>query len=284
VVPCRKNEIQKNISKPINDLPQEDSAANYTTDDMRILIVEDNDELRHFMIRPLGKHFQVATAANGVEAWEYIRQEIPDLIVSDIMMPRMDGFELCRLVKSTFETSHIPLILLTALSEKTDELHGLGLGADDYMTKPFDMKTLTQRITSIIHNRRIIGAKFIAAGHVTEAKTMSGEPVNMLNDVFVKQALEVVVRYLDDADFGKEEFAKEMGVSTSLLFKKIKALTGISVVDFIRNVRMEHAMKLINEKEYSISEIAYKCGFSSIGYFSTVFKKHFGKSPTDFMI
>ena len=113
---------------------------------------------------------------------------------------------------------------------------------------------------------------------------MSGEPVNMLNDVFVKQALEVVVRYLDDADFGKEEFAKEMGVSTSLLFKKIKALTGISVVDFIRNVRMEHAMKLINEKEYSISEIAYKCGFSSIGYFSTVFKKHFGKSPTDFMI
>ena len=284
VVPYRRNEIQKNISKPINDLLQEDSYANYATDDMRILIVEDNDDLRHFMIRPLGKHFQVATAANGVEAWEYIRQEIPDLIVSDIMMPRMDGFELCRLVKSTFETSHIPLILLTALSEKTDELHGLGLGADDYMTKPFDMKTLTQRITSIIHNRRIIGAKFIAAGNVTEAKTMSGEPVNMLNDVFVKQALEVVVRYLDDADFGKEEFAKEMGVSTSLLFKKIKALTGISVVDFIRNVRMEHAMKLINEKEYSISEIAYKCGFSSIGYFSTVFKKHFGKSPTDFMI
>lgn len=283
VVPLRKNEIRKDTENPIDDPSQDDSSESDATGDMRILIVEDNDDLRHFMIRPLGKCFQVATAADGVEAWEYIRQEIPDLIVSDIMMPRMDGFELCRLVKSTFETSHIPIILLTALSEKTAELRALGLGADDYVTKPFNMKILTQRITSIIRNRRVISAKFIATGSVIDVNNETEKPTNILNDAFVKQALEVVVRHLDDADFGKDNFAKEMGVSTSLLFKKMKALTGMSVVDFIRDIRMEHAMKLIKENRYNIGEIACQCGFSTIGYFSTSFKKHFGKSPTSFM-
>ncbi|MDH6305299.1 signal transduction histidine kinase/DNA-binding response OmpR family regulator/ligand-binding sensor domain-containing protein [Parabacteroides sp. PF5-5] len=281
IVPRRKKQVHKDADKQASIL-QDDPAGDNGTGEMRILIVEDNNELRNFMTRSLGKHFRVATATDGVEAWEYIRQEIPDLIVSDILMPRMDGLELCRLVKSTFDTSHIPIILLTALSEKTDELHGLGLGADDYMTKPFDMETLTQRIISIIRNRRITGKRFISAGSFTEAKGKDGEAVNVLNDAFVKQSLEVVMRHLDDTSFGKEEFAREMGISTSLLFKKMKALTGMSVVDFIRSVRMEHAMKLINEKRYSVSEIADRCGFSSIGYFSTVFKKHFGKSPTDF--
>lgn len=248
---------------------------------MRILVCEDNDDLRRFMKRPLGRHFNVATASNGVDAWEYIKKELPDLIVSDIMMPGMDGFELCRLVKSTFETSHIPIILLSALSDQSDELHGLGLGADDYMTKPFDMKTLTQRIMSIILNRRALGSRVISEVGETVEESDTKES-NELNDAFVRQALKIVVNHLEDSDFSKEEFAREMGVSTSLLFKKIKALTDMTVVDFIRSIRMDHAMKLLNDRQYSIGEIAYKCGFSSISYFSTVFKKHFGKSPTDF--
>ncbi|WP_321480467.1 response regulator [uncultured Bacteroides sp.] len=283
VIPICKSEIQQDTDKATDDSSENNPSGNYSTGDMRILIVEDNDDLRHFMIRPLGKHFQVATASDGVEAWEYIQKEIPDLIVSDIMMPRMDGFELCHQVKSNFDTSHIPIILLTALSEKTTELQGLGLGADDYVTKPFDMKMLTQRIISIIRNRRVIGAKYIASDSITNAKDETENPLNTLNDAFVKQALEVVELHLDDANFGKDHFAKEMGVSTSLLFKKMKALTGMSIVDFIRSIRMKHAMRLIKENQYTIGEIAYKCGFSSIGYFSTSFKKHFGKSPTDFM-
>lgn len=281
IVPRCKNEEYKDTGKQIS-APQDDLSNDCPTEDMRILVVEDNNDLRNFMIRPLAKHFSVETAADGVEAWEYIQQQIPDLIVSDIMMPRMDGLELCRLVKSTFETSHIPIILLTALSEKTDELRGLGLGADDYMTKPFDMKTLTQRIVSIIRNRRILGGRFIASGSMTEVEDSAGKSVNTLNDAFVKRAMEVVVQYLDDTEFSKDDFAREMGVSTSLLFKKMKALAGMSVVDFIRGVRMEHAMKLIRENRYSIGEIACMCGFSTIGYFSTTFKKHFGKSPSDF--
>lgn len=280
IVPRRKDEVHNDT----DSMPLDDTSGDYETGDMRILIVEDNEDLCNFMVRSLGKHFSVATASDGAEAWKYIQQEIPDLIVSDIMMPHMDGFELCRLVKSTFETSHIPIILLTALSQKTDELRGLGLGADDYMIKPFDMRTLTLRIISIIRNRRIIGTKFIASGPTSEVvERKSDEPVNILNDTFVKRAMEVVAQHLDDTNFGKDDFAKEMGVSTSLLFKKMKALTGMSVIDLIRSVRMKHAMELLMEKQYSVGEIAYKCGFSTIGYFSTTFKKHFGKSPTDFI-
>lgn len=256
------------------------STYDLSTEDMRVLICEDNDDLRQFMANALGKQFSVTALADGEEAWHHIKDSLPDLIVSDILMPKMDGFELCRLVKSTFETSHIPLILLSALNEQSDELQGLGLGADDYMTKPFDIKTLTHRIASTIRNRRNIGYRIIAQD-TAKQQQKEEEPVNPLNDEFVRKAIDVITKHIDNTEFGKEEFAQEMGVSTSLLFKKVKALTGLSIVDFIKNVRMEHAMKLVNDPSLSISDIAYKCGFSTIGYFSTVFKKHFGKTPTE---
>src|ERR1035437_1343624 len=130
-----------------------------TSKEMKVLIVEDNDDLLNFMKATLSEDFTVFTALDGEIAWKFILKQIPDLVISDIMMPNMDGFELCKIMKSTYETSHIPLILLTALSEKTDQLYGLGLGADDYLTKPFDMNLLTQRIKSIIHNREVVREK-----------------------------------------------------------------------------------------------------------------------------
>ena len=129
--------------------------------DLKVLIVEDNDDLLKFLKSALDNYFKVYTTTDGEEAWNFIEKQIPDLIVSDVMMPRMDGFELCRLIKSTYETSHIPVVLLTALSEKTDQLQGLGLGADDYLTKPFDMNLLIWRISSIIRNREIVREKAI---------------------------------------------------------------------------------------------------------------------------
>ncbi len=250
-------------------------------EEMRILIAEDNDDLRNFIANALGSQFQVTAVADGREAWEYIQNNIPDLVVSDIMMPNMDGFELCRLIKSTFDTSHIPVILLSALSEQADELRGLGLGADEYLTKPFDIKTISRRIASTINNRRAIGVRLNTNALGLNAETEHNEPVNRLNDAFVKQAIEVVTAHLENSEFGKEEFARDMGVSTSLLFKKIKSLTGMSIVDFIKKVRMEHALKLMNDPSLSVGEIAYKSGFSSVGYFSTVFKKYFGKTPSE---
>ncbi len=245
-----------------------------------LMLVEDNSDLQGFMKHAFQKQYIISTASNGKEAWEMIEKEAPDLVISDIMMPVMDGFEFCRLMKSTFTTSHIPIILLTSLSEKTHELEGLGLGADDYITKPFDMKLLEQRILSIVRNREVVKNRILKfSGKAIE----SYEPIltNEQNDQFVKRAIEVVQKNMDNSEFGKDDFAKEMFVSTSLLYKKLKSLTGQSPVDFIRTMRINHGMELLRTGKYSITEISEACGFSSATYFGTVFKKHFGKAPSD---
>jgi signal transduction histidine kinase/ligand-binding sensor domain-containing protein/CheY-like chemotaxis protein/AraC-like DNA-binding protein len=256
----------------------ETESGNQTSKEMKVLIVEDNDDLLNFMKRTLSNDFKVYTATDGVKAWEFISKQIPDMVVSDIMMPNMDGFELCKIMKSTYETSHIPIVLLTALSEKTNYLHGLGLGADDYLTKPFDMNLLIQRIKSIIRNREVVREKALRF-----IKCESSEHIfaNELNDKFIKRILEVVKANISNAAFDKEEFASAMNVSSSLLYKKIKSLTDQSPIDFIKTVRLNHAVELLHSGNYTVTEVSELCGFSSVGYFSTVFKKHFGKSPTE---
>ena len=247
---------------------------------MKILIVEDNEDLLKFMQHTLSNDFNVFTAVDGVKAWEFVSKQIPDLVVSDIMMPEMDGFELCKIMKSTYETSHIPIVLLTALSEKTNQLHGLGLGADDYLTKPFDINLLVQRIKSIIRNREVVREKAL--------KLIKGEPTepilaNELNDKFVKKMLEVAKANMANTEFDKDEFASSMNVSSSLLYKKIKSLTDQSPSDFIKTVRLNHAVEFLQSRKYTVTEVSELCGFNSVGYFSTVFRKHYGKSPSEIL-
>jgi len=251
-----------------------------TSKEMKVLIVEDNDDLLNFMKATLGEDFTVFTALDGEIAWKFILKHIPDLVISDIMMPNMDGFELCKIMKSTYETSHIPLILLTALSEKTDQLYGLGLGADDYLTKPFDMNLLTQRIKSIIHNREVVREKALKP---TKGDSIEHILTNELNDNFVKKMLVVARANISNAEFDKEEFASAMNVSSSLLYKKIKSLTNQSPIDFIKTVRLNHALELLQSRKYTVTEVSELCGFASLGYFGTVFRKHFGKSPSDIL-
>ena len=245
---------------------------------MKIVVVEDHEELLHFLKLAFENEYEVLTASNGAEGWELIQRELPDLVISDVMMPKMDGFELCNILKSTYETSHIPLVLLTALTDKARQLEGLGLGADDYLTKPFDTSLLQQKIRSIIHNRIAIREKAIKL-----IKTDNTEPVlsNKLNDQFLKRMLEVVEENMSNTTFNREDFASALHVSGSLLYKKIKALTNQSPVDFIKSVRMNHALELLQTHKYSITEVSELCGFINAGYFSTVFKKHFGKSPSE---
>jgi len=249
-----------------------------TSQEMKVLIVEDNEDLLNFMKSTLSSDFKVFTAADGAKAWQFISKQIPDLVVSDIMMPNMDGFELCKIMKSTYETSHIPIILLTALSEITDQLHGLGLGADDYLTKPFDMNLLIQRIKSVIRNREAVREKALKL-----IKGDSNEHIlsNELNDKFIKKMLEVAKSNIPNAEFDKEVFASEMNVSSSLLYKKIKSLTDQSPTDFIKTIRLNHAVELLQSRKYTVTEVSELCGFASLGYFSTVFSKHFGKSPSE---
>jgi len=246
--------------------------------EMKVLIVEDNDDLLSFMQSTLSREFKVFTAVNGIQALEVIDQQMPDLIVSDIMMPEMDGFELCQKLKSTYETSHIPVVLLTALSEKTEQLKGLGLGADDYLTKPFDMNLLVQRIKSIIRNRSVVREKALRLGRISPS-----EPIvaNELNDKFMKKMMDVAKANIANSEFNKDEFASAMNVSSSLLYKKIKSLTNLSPTDFIKVVRLEYSLELLRSRQYNVTEVSELCGFTSVGYFSTVFRKHYGKSPTE---
>ncbi|MBN1926313.1 MAG: response regulator, partial [Prolixibacteraceae bacterium] len=245
---------------------------------MRVLIVEDNEDLLQFIIHTLSPDFEVMDATNGERAWEIIQKEVPDLVISDIMMPKMDGFELCRLMKSTFETSHIPIILLTSLSGKTEQLQGLGLGADDYLTKPFDIALLKQKILTIIQNRNTVKEKALRLINAAGEETILA---NEHNDQFLKKMIENVHENISNTGFNKNDFASAMNVSPSLLYVKVKSLTGLSPTEFIKSVRMSHALELLQSNKYNVTEVSELCGFTSLGYFCTVFKKHFGKTPTE---
>lgn len=245
----------------------------------RILLVEDNNDLLNFLRHSFKGDYKITVAHDGVKAWELIGKNMPDLVISDVMMPNMDGFRLCRLIKSTFETSHIPVILLTSLSGNAEQIEGLGLGADDYMTKPFDMSILAKRIESILRNRKAVMDRMLQLTGTEDAERPVTE--NRLNDRFVRQAFRVVQENLSDTKFGKTEFASAMNVSASLLYNKLKSLTGQAPVDFIKTIRINHAVSLLRAGGYTITEISELCGFASASYFSTVFKKHCGKSPSE---
>jgi signal transduction histidine kinase/ligand-binding sensor domain-containing protein/AraC-like DNA-binding protein len=276
VLPAEMPSVSSDVD--LISMPAESETGIQNSKEIKVLVVEDNDDLLNFMKTALGNDFKVFTAVDGADAWNFILKNIPDLVVSDIMMPNMDGFELCKNVKSTFETSHVPIILLTALSEKTDQLHGLGLGADDYLTKPFDMNLLIQKIKSIIWNRITVRERAL--------KLIKGEPhehilTNELNDKFLKRILDVVQANISNVEFDKDEFASALNVSPSLLYKKVKSLTDQSPTDFIKTIRFNHAVELLQSRKYTVTEVSELCGFSSVGYFSTAFRKHFGKSPSE---
>lgn len=258
----------------------ESENENIQTRKMSVLIVEDNDELRKFIANKIEGEFTALVAEDGEIAWQMILSQSPDLIISDVMMPNKNGFELCKQVKANYETSHIPVILLTALTDKAKQLQGLGLGADDYLTKPFDMSLLIQKIRTIIRNREVVIEKAL---RLISKDTTEPLLANEINDKFVKKLLEVAWENLANAGFDKDEFASAMNVSTSLLYKKIKSLTGQSPTDLIKTIRLRHASELLQSRKYTVTEVSEMCGFSSVGYFSTVFKNFFGKSPTNLL-
>ena len=268
------NDLYTLTNVGLTEYKQADAAKNM----MRILIVEDHEYLREFLKSAMQKHFIVFLAADGEEAWKIIKKSSPDLVVSDIVMPKMDGFDLCKQIKSTYETSHIPIILLTALAGKAQQLQGLGLGADDYLTKPFDVTLLQQRIKTLIRNREAIRDKAVRIINIDDEQESILD--NKLNDQFLKKMVEIVRANIANTQFSKNDFAAEMNVSPSLLYKKSKSLTDQSPTEFIKIFRLEQSIALLKEKKHSVTEISELCGFTSVGYFSTVFRKHYGKSPT----
>jgi signal transduction histidine kinase/DNA-binding response OmpR family regulator len=243
-----------------------------------VLIVEDNAELRDYMASLLEGQYTIFKAPDGVEALAYARKVLPSLIISDLMMPRMDGIELTASIKSDERTSHIPVILLTAKSGQESRIDGLKTGADDYLTKPFSVEELSVRVANLIELRKKLAERYRERirVHVTSSEEMS------LDDKFLMKAKEIVEANMEDVLFSVEKMAEEMSLSRTQLLRKLKALTGLAPNDFIRDLRLQKAAEMIRQKADTITQIGYAVGFNDQSYFSKSFKKEFGETPTEY--
>ena len=270
--------------KPQEAEKQEESTVESPDEDIyHILIVEDNIELLMLMQTLLSSKYHIATAQNGREALEVIERQDLDLIISDVMMPEMDGNELTRRLKEEPNTSHLPIILLTAKTQDSERKESMLLGADDYITKPFKMGDLELRIKNIIENRKRIRREF-KAQTVEESRLKAKTASPTADELFLQKAIDCVYAHLDDADFDRDAFASDMGTSASTLYNKLRSITGMNVSAFIRDIRMKEARHLAEtEQDLRVSDLAYKVGFKDPKYFSTCFKKEFGLQPSEFI-
>lgn len=245
-----------------------------------ILVVDDNDELRNFLGNNLSEHYNVVLAKNGREGFDLATKKIPDLIISDIIMPEMDGISLCQKTKTSLITSHIPTILLTRKTQIEDKIKGLQTGADDYVGKPFNMQYLLLRINNLFHSNKMLKSQILKElneGKI-ESENISSYDRNLLN-----KCKDAVFQNLSNADFCVTDLGKIVGMSRSQLYRKITALTDQSPAEFIYSYRLFEAENLLLKKENSVMDIAHLTGFKSSNSFSTVFKKKYGISPKEFM-
>ena len=270
-------------------LPQQETmqprtlVENADEDTYRILLVEDNHELLMVMSALLGNKYHISTAHNGREALDIIQREDLDLIISDVMMPEMDGNELTQHVKSSPNYSHLPIILLTAKTSESDRNTSIKIGADDYVTKPFKLGDLELRINNIIENRKRIRREF--KSQTIEESRLKGQlaPHNP-DEEFLRKSIDCVYNHLTDSDFDRDAFAQEMGASASTLYNKLRSITGMNVSAFIRDIRMKEAKRMAQvEPGLRVSDLAYKVGFKDPKYFATCFKKEFGIQPSEYL-
>jgi signal transduction histidine kinase/ligand-binding sensor domain-containing protein/DNA-binding response OmpR family regulator len=244
-----------------------------------ILIVEDNDDVRKFLRLHLSADYTLYEACGGNEGVEKAIEIVPDLILSDVVMPDGNGFELCERVKSDKRTSHIPVVLLTARDSESNVLEGLNYGAEDYITKPFNMSILKAKVRNLILARQRVQDKFYT--------DLNFDPVNLASNSidknFVNQMIAAIEANLSDENFNPDTLADNLNVSRSQLYKKVKGLTGLSVSIFVRNIRLRKAALLLKTNSFTVSEVAYEVGFSDPGYFTKCFREMYSKSPTEFM-
>ena len=264
------------VAKPINATVTETEDP----DAFRLLIVEDNDELRMLMSQLLRSKYHVQTASNGREALDIIHSHDLDIVISDVMMPEMDGYELTHDIKQDPDYGYLPVILLTAKTQKEDQEAALTAGADDYITKPFRLSDLELRINNIVENRQRIRRTIPSASEENEE---NADPRLTLDQEFLQRAMDCVNEHIDDADYDRETFAADMGASASTLYNKIRALTGMNVTAFIRDIRLKKACQLDKENpDLRVSDIAYRVGFKDPKYFATSFKKEMGVQPKEY--
>jgi ligand-binding sensor domain-containing protein/signal transduction histidine kinase/CheY-like chemotaxis protein len=253
-----------------------------------MLIAEDNPGLRQLIKETFEHQFNIIETENGLLGWEQATEQIPDMIVSDVMMPEMDGFTLCGKLKTDERTSHIPVILLTAKSAHTDQISGLENGADIYLTKPFSTKVLELHVRNLLASREKMRLRYsqqILAGTATDTPSEASEAVPYMNPIdkeFLDKMESLTDEYMDDPEFGVDMLCKKVAMSRPVLYKKLKAITNLSVNDFVKSLRLKKAAELLAQKRFTVYEVSYAVGYNDSKYFSREFKKLYGKSPSEY--
>ena len=246
----------------------------------RVLIVDDDQEIGNFISSELGHYYRFTVCSNGKEALKELLQNEYDLVVSDVMMPEMDGFTMLRMIKTNMNLSHLPVVMLTSKDDVANRLEGLERGADAFLAKPFDMKELHLTIENLIQGRRHLKGKFSGAQQQTDK--LEQPEVKGNDELLMERIMKVVNKNLADSDFNVEMLCHEVGISRTQLHRKMKELTGLSTSEFIRNIRLEQAARLLKEQKVNITQVAYTVGFSNLAHFSTIFRRHFGVSPSEY--
>lgn len=277
------NEDQK-LVKPIFDngkiIPSPDPAfTNQDPEAPLVLIIEDNADLRSFICETLQPLYQVLEAVDGQEGYKKAVKTIPDLILSDVMMPKMNGVDLCRKLKENEKTAHIPVVLLTAKAGGEDRKEGLETGADDYLIKPFEATELLVRIKNLIESRRKLREHF--SREITLQP--SAVAITSVDEKFLQRVMQIIETHMSDASFGVEAFSREVAMSRMQLFRKLKALTNHSPGDFIKIIRLKRAADLLSQGAGTIAEVAFLVGFNEPSYFTRCFQKEFGQTPSEFL-
>ena len=257
---------------------EEDSTDEVNGKRGTILVVEDNRELRRYLVNGLSALFDMLETENGQKALDILKDKDVDLIITDVMMPIMDGVRLCKLVKQNLRTCHIPVYMLSAKVDIKYQLEGLQVGADDYIAKPFSMEVLRTKILNMLRTRYRIFERYSNMTEIKPEKLTN----NTMDEELLRKAIAVVEKNMDNVEFSTEQFAREMNMSRSNLHLKLKAITGKSAIDFIHKIRFNRACQLLKEGKYTVSEISFMVGYNTPSYFAARFKKYIGCLPTEY--
>ena len=261
---------------------EESKKAGKSKNRMRILIVEDEEEILSYLKEELEGDYRIMTRKNGREAYDTILADTPDLVISDIMMPEMDGLSLCRKIKQNTNVNHVPVILLTAKSKPEDTMEGMATGADAYMVKPFNTELLKSTIANLIANRKLLKSKF--SGAQQQEDKVQKLSMKSADEILMSKIMKVINENLSNPDLNVEMLAANVGLSRVHVHRKLKELTNLSARDFIKNIRLQQAAALLKEKKLTVSEVAYATGYTNLSHFSSSFKEVHGMSPKEYML
>lgn len=281
-IPVRNAEVTdtavNNEPAPPNSVPK---APQKAVKKKKIIVVDDDEEIRRYIVDEFADDYAVTGAANGKIAFELILKDMPDLVISDVMMPEVDGITLCQKLKRNINTNHIPVVLLTAKSAEEDRLHGIDTGADAYISKPFSIDLLRKTVANLIRSRQLLRNKF--SGKESQEGRVEGVTLQTPDDRLLERIMKVVNKHIADPELTVEFVASEVGISRAHLHRKLKELTNQSPRDFIRNIRLKQAASLLAEHGQNVTEVMYAVGIHSAASFSTMFKSFYGVSPKEYV-